>query len=115
MCLKTVLALASMRACTCHSCPYPSTTTLVSVRYCNLRMDRRWVSLLGACMSVMYSMIAFIASAVKGHSGVSYGKRSGSVADRTFGTFNSLGTVMFAFGGQVVMPEIQVTCTWIEV
>ncbi len=65
-------------------------------------------------MSVMYSMIAFIASAVKGHSGVSYGKRSGCVADRTFGTFNSLGTVMFAFGGQVVMPEIQVTCSGVE-
>lgn len=59
-------------------------------------------------MSVMYSTIAFIASAVKGHSGVSYGKRAGSPVDRTFGTFNSLGTIMFAFGGQVIMPEIQV-------
>ena len=59
-------------------------------------------------MSIMYSTIAFIASAVKGHSGVSYAKRSGSVADRTFGTFNSFGTIMFAFGGQIIMPEIQV-------
>ena len=68
----------------------------------------RWVSLLGAAMSVMYSMIAFVASAVKGHSGVSFDKRSGSAVDRTFGTFNSFGTIMFAFGGQIVMPEIQV-------
>lgn len=59
-------------------------------------------------MSVMYSMIAFVASAVKGHSGVSFDKRSGSAVDRTFGTFNSFGTIMFAFGGQIVMPEIQV-------
>lgn len=56
----------------------------------------------------MYSMIAFVASAVKGHDGVSYAKRSGSAVDRTFGTFNSFGTIMFAFGGQIVMPEIQV-------
>lgn len=68
-----------------------------------------WVSLLGAAMSVMYSMIAFVASAVKGHSGVSFDKRSGSAVDRTFGTFNSFGTIMFAFGGQIVMPEIQAT------
>ncbi|KAL3150737.1 hypothetical protein ABBQ32_000519 [Trebouxia sp. C0010 RCD-2024] len=66
-----------------------------------------WVSLLGAAMSVMYSMIAFVASAVKGHNGVSFDKRSGSAVDRTFGTFNSFGTIMFAFGGQIVMPEIQ--------
>ena len=59
-------------------------------------------------MSIMYSAIAFIASAVKGHANVSYGKRSGSVADRIFGTFNALGTVGFAFGGQIIMPEIQV-------
>lgn len=59
-------------------------------------------------MSVMYSMIAFVASAVKGHHDVSYAKRSGSAVDRTFGTFNSFGTIMFAFGGQIVMPEIQV-------
>lgn len=59
-------------------------------------------------MSVMYSMIAFVASAVKGHSGVSFDKHSGSAVDRTFGTFNSFGTIMFAFGGQIVMPEIQV-------
>ena len=56
----------------------------------------------------MYSMIAFVASAVKGHHDVSYAKRSGSAVDRTFGTFNSFGTIMFAFGGQIVMPEIQV-------
>ena len=59
-------------------------------------------------MSIIYSMIAFIASAVKGHANVSYAKRSGSFVDRAFGTFNAFGTVMFAFGGQIIMPEIQV-------
>lgn len=59
-------------------------------------------------MSIMYSMIAFIASAVKGSSNVSYGHRSGSSVDRAFGTANAFGTIMFAFGGQIIMPEIQV-------
>lgn len=63
---------------------------------------------MGAAMSILYSMIAFIASAVKGGSNVSYGKREGSSVDRAFGTFNSFGTIMFAFGGQIIMPEIEV-------
>ena len=67
--------------------------------------------MLGAAMSIMYSMIAFIASAVKGGSNVSYGRREGSAVDRAFGTFNSFGTIMFAFGGQIIMPEIEVCLT----
>ena len=59
-------------------------------------------------MSITYSMIAFVASAVKGHHDVSHARRSGSAVDRAFGTFNSFGTIMFAFGGQIIMPEIQV-------
>lgn len=73
-----------------------------------MSMHCRWVSLLGAAMSIIYSMIAFIASAVKGSSDVSYGRREGSAVDRAFGTFNSFGTIMFAFGGQIIMPEIEV-------
>ena len=64
---------------------------------------------MGAVMSMMYSMIAFVASAVKGSSSVSHGRREGSSVDRAFGTFNSFGTIMFAFGGQIIMPEIQVS------
>ena len=66
------------------------------------------MSLLGTAMFVIYSIIAFVSSAVKGHTDVSYAKWSGSAVDRTFGTFNSFGTIMFAFGGQIVMSEIQV-------
>lgn len=68
----------------------------------------RWVSLLGAAMSMMYSLIAFIASAAHGAKGVSYSDREGSRADKLFGILNSLGGITFAFGGQIVLIEIQV-------
>lgn len=54
----------------------------------------RWVSLIGALMSVLYSSIAFAASVVQAshHRGkVSYAIREGSTAERTFGIMNALG------------------------
>ena len=70
----------------------------------------RWVSLLGAAMSAMYSTIAFAASVAAGTQGASYELRRESKALQIFGAFNALGTVMFAFGGHAILLEVQV-CT----
>ncbi len=68
----------------------------------------RWVSLLGAAMSAMYSTIAFAASVAAGSQGASYELRRESRALQIFGAFNALGTVMFAFGGHAILLEVQV-------
>ncbi|KAL1205405.1 Lysine histidine transporter-like 5 [Cardamine amara subsp. amara] len=69
------------------------------------------VSLLAAVMSVCYSMIAFVASTVKGTENhpTSYGIRSQDSVDILFDAMNALGTVAFAFAGHSVVLEIQAT------
>ncbi|KAK6914283.1 Amino acid transporter, transmembrane domain [Dillenia turbinata] len=69
------------------------------------------VSLLAA---IIYSMVAFVASAVRGgqappHHHVNYGLRSHTTAGRVFDFFNALGTIAFAFAGHSVALEIQAT------
>jgi hypothetical protein len=78
------------------------------------RAARRWVSAIGAVMSIGYSAIAATLSALHASSSAGtpaaapHGGRLGaSHADVVFGTLNSLGGVAFTFGGQAVMPEIQ--------
>ena len=68
----------------------------------------RWVSLLGATMSAAYSTIAFGASAAAvTWQHPNHGLRDESRASLVFGAFNSLGTVMFAFGGHAILLEVQ--------
>lgn len=68
----------------------------------------RWVSLLGAAMSAMYSTIAFVTSVAAGSAGASYSLRPESTTSLVFGAFNALGTIMFAFGGHAIIVEVQV-------
>lgn len=72
----------------------------------------RWVSLLGAAMSGMYSIIAFAASVAAGVQGASYELRTETQWQQIFGAFNALGTIMFAFGGHAILLEVQV-CHWL--
>ena len=54
----------------------------------------RWVSLIGALMSVLYSSIAFAASVVawrQNRGSVAHSIREGSTPDRAFGIMNALG------------------------
>lgn len=70
------------------------------------------VSLLAAVMSLCYSMVAFVASTVRGanhHHGIKYGVRSHTTAGMVFDTLNALGTIAFAFAGHSVVLEIQAT------
>ncbi|CAM0957305.1 unnamed protein product [Alopecurus aequalis] len=68
------------------------------------------VSAAAAVMSICYSMVAFFASAVKGHPvAVDYGLRATSTAGQAFGVLNALGAVAFAFAGHSVVLEIQAT------
>ncbi|VVA94939.1 unnamed protein product [Arabis nemorensis] len=69
------------------------------------------VSLLAALMSFLYSMIASVASIVKGthHRPSDYGVRSHTVAGMIFDAFNGIGTIAFAFAGHSVVLEIQAT------
>jgi hypothetical protein len=68
----------------------------------------RWVSLLGAAMSAMYSTLAFGTSVAAGSEGANYGPRLESTASLILGAFNALGTIMFAFGGHAILLEVQV-------
>lgn len=72
------------------------------------------VSLLAAVMSFGYSMVACVASFIKGKSDhhfhqVTYGVRSHTTAGRTFDALNGIGTIAFAFAGHSVVLEIQAT------
>ncbi|KAM7476874.1 hypothetical protein LguiB_024117 [Lonicera macranthoides] len=70
------------------------------------------VSLTAAVMSVCYSMIAFVASMIRGihhREHVSYGFRSHTEAGIAFDIFNALGTFAFAFAAHSVSLEIQAT------
>ncbi|ESW20615.1 hypothetical protein PHAVU_005G001700 [Phaseolus vulgaris] len=70
------------------------------------------VSSLAAVMSICYSMVAFVMSAVEGsklHYPRNYGVRSHTPAGITFDAFTALGTVAFAFAGHSVVSEIQAT------
>ncbi|CAN8235519.1 unnamed protein product [Cochlearia groenlandica] len=69
------------------------------------------VSLLAALMSFFYSMIASVASIVKGteHRPSEYGVRGNTTASIIFDAFNGIGTIAFAFAGHSVVLEIQAT------
>ncbi|WOG97289.1 hypothetical protein DCAR_0416629 [Daucus carota subsp. sativus] len=69
------------------------------------------VSLAAAVMSFAYSMIAFVASIIRGteNRNVSYGVRAHTKAGIVFDVFSSLGTIAFAFAGHSVALEIQAT------
>ncbi|CAL5097668.1 unnamed protein product [Urochloa decumbens] len=76
------------------------------------------VSGAAAVMSLAYSMIAFLTSAVKGSAGaaasaagnaVDYGLRASTPAGRAFGMLSALGTVSFAYAAHNVVLEIQAT------
>ncbi|CAN1310050.1 Lysine histidine transporter-like 5 [Linum perenne] len=72
------------------------------------------VSILAALMSGTYSMIAFVASTVKGskkggRTGVSYELRAHTKAGIIFEVLNGLGEIAFAFAGHSVVLEIQAT------
>ena len=73
----------------------------------------RWVSLIGAAMSALYSIITFGASLavyLSNPVAPSYAPKSGdSRADEVFGILNAIGGLVFAYGGQVVLLEIQVS------
>ena len=66
------------------------------------------VSLLAAIMSISYSTMAFGASVAHGPvPDVQYNLDGYTVANGVFGVWNSLGTVLFAYGGHNVVLEIQ--------
>ncbi|KAJ4874864.1 Lysine histidine transporter-like 5 [Raphanus sativus] len=69
------------------------------------------ISLLAALMSFLYSMIASVASIVKGteHHPAEYGVRGHTTASMIFDAFNGIGTIAFAFAGHSVVLEIQAT------
>ncbi|CAN6349310.1 unnamed protein product [Urochloa humidicola] len=71
------------------------------------------VSAAAAVMSLAYSMIAFLTSAVKGsaagNAAVDYGLRASTPAGRAFGMLSALGTVSFAYAAHNVVLEIQAT------
>ncbi|XP_019103919.2 LOW QUALITY PROTEIN: lysine histidine transporter 1 [Beta vulgaris subsp. vulgaris] len=68
------------------------------------------VSCAAAVMSLSYSAIAWIASAIKGvEPDVSYGNRFSTTPGQTFGFLSGLGTMAFAFSGHNVVLEIQAT------
>ena len=66
---------------------------------------------MGAMMSVGYCTIAVVMSWIKAadpESKVVFSREDESRADYIFGVFNALGGIAFTFGGQAVLPEIQV-------
>ncbi|KAL2896389.1 Lysine histidine transporter 1 [Bienertia sinuspersici] len=66
------------------------------------------VSFAAAVMSLSYSAIAWIASAIKGvQQDISYGSRYTTTPGHIFGFFSGLGTVAFAFSGHNIVLEIQ--------
>ncbi|KAK6919137.1 Amino acid transporter, transmembrane domain [Dillenia turbinata] len=70
------------------------------------------VSLLAAIMSFSYSMVAFVASAIRGahrNHGIPHHVRAHTIAGEVFDFFNGLGTIAFAFAGHSVALEIQAT------
>lgn len=59
-------------------------------------------------MSFGYSFITFGLSVAEGNTHGTVGGRSASAADKTFGMFNALGAIVFAFSFAMVLIEIQV-------
>lgn len=68
-----------------------------------------WASALAAIMSFLYSCIALGLSIGKGNTHGTIDGRSASAADKTFGMFNALGAIVFAFSFSFVLIEIQVS------
>ncbi|KAK7843140.1 lysine histidine transporter-like 5 [Quercus suber] len=58
-----------------------------------------------------YSMVAFIASTIRGshHHPATYGVRSHTTAGQIFDVLNGIGTIAFAYAGHSVVLEIQAT------
>ena len=68
------------------------------------------VSLAAAVMSLSYSMIAWIASLMKGiHQDVDYSYRDKTTSGNVMNFFSALGDVAFAYAGHNVVLEIQAT------
>ncbi|XP_041008634.1 lysine histidine transporter-like 5 [Juglans microcarpa x Juglans regia] len=70
------------------------------------------ISLLAAVMSLCYSLVAFVASTIRGshnHNLITYGVRSHSTGGQIFDALNALGTIAFAFAAHSVALEIQAT------
>ncbi|XP_021736260.1 lysine histidine transporter-like 2 [Chenopodium quinoa] len=68
------------------------------------------ISLTAAIMSLSYSAMAWIASAIKGtQSDTNYGSRYPTSAGHIFGFLSGLGTVAFTFSGHNIVLEIQAT------
>eukprot|EP00884_Botryococcus_braunii_P006433 jgi/Botrbrau1/15791/Bobra.4_1s0142.1 len=70
-----------------------------------------YVSLFGAFASIFYSMVAFITTVSEGkQENVSYSVQGDrSKPNLLFGIFNSIATMMFAYGGHNIALEIQAT------
>eukprot|EP00199_Chlamydomonas_sp_CCMP681_P000406 CAMPEP_0119107552 /NCGR_PEP_ID=MMETSP1180-20130426/11077_1 /TAXON_ID=3052 ORGANISM="Chlamydomonas cf sp, Strain CCMP681" /NCGR_SAMPLE_ID=MMETSP1180 /ASSEMBLY_ACC=CAM_ASM_000741 /LENGTH=487 /DNA_ID=CAMNT_0007093057 /DNA_START=85 /DNA_END=1548 /DNA_ORIENTATION=+ len=71
----------------------------------------RWMSGLGAAMSVTYAIIAIILSANNPAAieDISFNKRDETEQERLFSIFQALTTIAFAYGGHSVSLEIQGT------
>ncbi|XP_043722532.1 lysine histidine transporter-like 5 [Telopea speciosissima] len=70
------------------------------------------MSSLAAIMSISYSSISFIASAIKGsqpNRNVEYGVRASTLPGTIFEVFNGMGAIAFSFAGHSVLLEIQAT------
>lgn len=104
----------SLLHCHCHRRPSASARTRATLTKCDWVQlpnfnSLRIVSLSAAVMSLAYSTIAIGTSISNGKQpGAAYNLDGHSVADSTFGAFNALGTIAFAYGGHNVVLEIQV-------
>lgn len=69
-----------------------------------------WSSIIGALMSIGYSVLAVALGASQAHNGLgTITGRAAPPVDKVFGIFNSLGNIAFAFNSAIVLMEIQDT------
>lgn len=69
-----------------------------------------WPAVLGALMSFGYSFISLGRSIAEGNTyGTVRGITGLTTSEKTFGVFNSLGAILFAYSFSMILPEIQDT------